>query len=95
MRYLVAILAIAVFFGQAAIRVVAQQRYWVEPHYFVSIFACTDKKHCAHFKTPVDADNEVECYMTIGMERVMQWRMDHPEWKIKEWHCAKPDEAYL
>ena len=64
------------------------------PHFDIAILAC-EMDHCEHFITPVDADNEVACMMTSGLERAARWQIDHPSWKILEWHCAKPGEADL
>jgi hypothetical protein len=71
----------------------AALEYVDPPHWAVVIDACRSDNtgHCARFRKPFEADNEIACMMS-GWQAASQWLMQNPGWVLKKQACAPAHE---
>ncbi len=62
--------------------------------FIVVIDACASNGKCEKFRRPIDASSLLQCQRS-GTFAVVGWGVEHPDYKLRSWRCAKADEVEL
>ncbi|MCI4679663.1 hypothetical protein K9U39_08665 [Rhodoblastus acidophilus] len=92
---LLAGVALAVpIWGASPSRLMAQQAS-IEEGFDIRGIACNADGRCASFRQRTQAATRMQCQSVAGMFGMAEWQSQHPDWTVKEWHCAARGEHDL
>jgi hypothetical protein len=62
--------------------------------FIVVIDACAADGKCETFRWPLDVGSMIQCERS-GTFAVVGWGVQHPNYRLRSWRCAKADEIDL